>query len=512
MTTGTTTALRWRGIRRVYPIYVAIAAKFNVGPAPPFPDLTHVTYGSESTALEAAETWLAQMDEAVQPHQFRQVLQQTNMAASEEKLQALVQRHLDKRSKSPADRDKLSFLLTQYLWVAAPPSFRNREISVEEAAAVLDPVLGDVPLEVPEWLVPLSDAVAAMPQCANLAELQSQGFLDRGRQLKSIAGPRYFAPNCLLLFTHFNFCLRHTFVRVIAADAQAIEQGLDELESRRVFELEYAAAPGAPVRASIGDIRDRVQQLTRRVAGEYAGDDSIKTLQALREAVEEQLARTRSAFTPADERRIANLEQQVSLALEFLKQLRTELLAREAAPPADEEEFAAPPKPEAVEDDVLELAFEEPLAEEEVKPEVFEIDESPADVPEPPLTFAGRLQETVGRLRRSLAESKGSGNVLAVGRNTLVLQSGELYALNSNEAGAAQAVRTAIALRLLLMEASDSGAADPELFAATEEALRGLEGLVKHGGPNANIIANTAKQLSVVLRQVQQNARAARKS
>src|ERR1051326_7341429 len=132
-------AARWRNIRRLYPIYLAISQSFQVGPQPPYASIASVTDEQEPDTIEQAESWMSQMDANIQPHHLRQVIQQTDVAATEPRLLALVQRHASKSNRSQLDSDKLNFVMTQYLWACAPPSFRSREISVLDAAEVLEP-------------------------------------------------------------------------------------------------------------------------------------------------------------------------------------------------------------------------------------------------------------------------------------------------------------------------------------------------------------------------------------
>ena len=137
-----TTTTHWNSARRLYPIYVALAIQFELG-SPPFKSLDGIKEISEPEVIERVEEWLAEMDERIQVHQFRELLQTSGMAAKEDKLQSLIERHLHKENKSESDRDKVDFLLTQYFAICAPPSFHDREVSLEDVADVLEPILGE---------------------------------------------------------------------------------------------------------------------------------------------------------------------------------------------------------------------------------------------------------------------------------------------------------------------------------------------------------------------------------
>src|SRR5438876_8904762 len=90
-----TTTAHWTSARRLYPIYVALAIQFELG-SPPFKSLDGIKEISEPEVIERVEEWLAEMDERIQVYQFRELLQTSGMAAKEDKLQSLIERHLHK--------------------------------------------------------------------------------------------------------------------------------------------------------------------------------------------------------------------------------------------------------------------------------------------------------------------------------------------------------------------------------------------------------------------------------
>src|SRR5512142_2354409 len=112
-TAALSTIAQWREIRRVYPIYAAIAKEFGYED-PPYASLDNLPGPSETLVIGAVQSWLAEMDERFEPHQFRSVLERPELARSEDILRGLIQRHLRKQNRSNADRDKLHYLLTQY--------------------------------------------------------------------------------------------------------------------------------------------------------------------------------------------------------------------------------------------------------------------------------------------------------------------------------------------------------------------------------------------------------------
>ena len=64
---------QWAAIRRVCPIYKAVAEQFGLG-APPYPRLDDLTGESEAKIVRDVQAWLGEMDDRIEPHQFRQIL------------------------------------------------------------------------------------------------------------------------------------------------------------------------------------------------------------------------------------------------------------------------------------------------------------------------------------------------------------------------------------------------------------------------------------------------------
>ncbi len=67
---------------------------------------------------------------------------QSTSLQNEENLRYLIARHLDKKQKSEADKDKIDFLLVQYFAHCAPHGLT--ETALEEVARVLEPAIGKV--------------------------------------------------------------------------------------------------------------------------------------------------------------------------------------------------------------------------------------------------------------------------------------------------------------------------------------------------------------------------------
>src|SRR5512133_1583529 len=83
---------KWRAARRLYPIYCALAVQFGLD-APPYENLDDTDTQSDPDFLVRVQAWFDTIDARLPVAQFRQVLQGTAVASSEEKLQTLIERH-----------------------------------------------------------------------------------------------------------------------------------------------------------------------------------------------------------------------------------------------------------------------------------------------------------------------------------------------------------------------------------------------------------------------------------
>jgi hypothetical protein len=171
------------------------------------------------------------MDEQVQTHQLRKILQTTTLSSSEEGLRALILRYLRKPAKSTFDRDKIDFLLVQYFALCAPPKIYHKQIELLDVAQVLKPVLGEVDPSPLEWCEPLESMIEMLQSFKSLRELLKTEFIVEGRRIKESAGGMFYDPAALLAFIRFNFLLRRAFIELMHADLIAIRAALGNLES-----------------------------------------------------------------------------------------------------------------------------------------------------------------------------------------------------------------------------------------------------------------------------------------
>jgi hypothetical protein len=525
-------AARWRNIRRLYPVYLAISHSFQVGPKPPYASLANVTEEQEPEAIEHAENWMAQMDANIQPHHLRQVIQQTDVAATEPRLLALVQRHASKGNRSQLDSDKLNFVMTQYLWACAPPSFRSREISVLDAAEVLEPVLGSAPSEFAPWLKPVQELLQQLRLCDSVADLVQAGFVERGRELRSQLAARYFERSSLLLFAYYNFCLRQTFDRVIAEDAKRINKNLEVLDIAGETILRI---PNRPVPMTVEEVRELVRQLTSRPPGEYGVDESWKQLPELRAAVERAIADSRS-IRSTDER-VEQLGDKLQRLLEQIDGVRTELAAlreigfshRPAAkaatasgsssdgfdmpleldppdprPAAPRAHVAAPPVTSTVP-----AAAPAPVSNRVEALATEAASDGQRSAVDDAAVVATEMAKQLAHLRAVLSSAKSTTGLIPIGNTAIVLSATEIDTVLKGSDRPAELIRQGIAARMSLVEKLElAKMGQPQEFRPMRNAAYELQAaintLLKDGsrrGPS-DALSITTRQLAAVLRAV----------
>ena len=110
---------QWDELRAVFPIYLALAKQLEIQ-IPFAQDKRNLPENAPPALVTQVQTWLDSLDQRVQVHQLRHLLQMTTLNASESGLRALILRHLRKPSKTTTDRDKVDFLLVQYFALCAP--------------------------------------------------------------------------------------------------------------------------------------------------------------------------------------------------------------------------------------------------------------------------------------------------------------------------------------------------------------------------------------------------------
>lgn len=282
-------AAEWRDARLLYPLYAALAREFVID-LPSCSDLEAGVDAPPHESVELARRWLLDLDARIQVHQLRQFLQTTTLA-SDEALRTLLTHHLRKQTHNDSDRDKTDFLLVQFFSHSAPSRLQDTDVDLAYVAQLLEPVLGTVDLNVPEWLNPLDEFVRQADGCANLKELFTSGILEKGRKLKTSSGQNYFLPIAMVVFTRFSFLMRRVFFRLMHQDLNAILDGLRELELRGVSTLDCRRAQFS-AEESVARLRMICQSWKVMFHAEYSSGQPLSMLADLRAAVDAALAKS----------------------------------------------------------------------------------------------------------------------------------------------------------------------------------------------------------------------------
>src|SRR5215469_18709689 len=276
----------WRVARRLYTIYAELDRTFEVG-MPPCVELDQNVDRSDSETLQRIRQWFQKADGLVQVWQIRQLLQSTNLQ-TEENLRYLIVRHMEKKQKTDSDKEKIDFLLVQYLAHCAPQGVTEQNITLAGVAEVLQPALGEKPETYPDWIKALDQKLQVMHGCNSLEQLQDSGALAEAREMKASAGDQYFEPALLVAFTRFNFLTRRAFFRAMHLDLHAIRSSVNELEQRGIFTLDCREA-GLTEHESMEQVRHLVHQWKTPFRAPYSGGSSFQQLIQLRRALERTL-------------------------------------------------------------------------------------------------------------------------------------------------------------------------------------------------------------------------------
>ena len=282
---------QWNAALRLYPIYVQLAREFVIE-VQPCGDLEAGTEMPGKESVEHAQKWLEEMDERIQVHQLRQFLQ-TSPLAGEEGLLNLVQHFLAKTTRNDGVRDKIDFLLVQYFSQLAPSELDDKEVDLEYVAQRLEPVLGQVDLKTPVWLNALDRVLDSAGRCRSLDELLHGGILAQGRKAKTQAGDLYYLPIALVAFTRFGYLMRRTFFHLMHSDLNAIVDGLNELEERKIETIDCRRAQFS-AQEPISRLRMICQSWKVMFQAEYSSGSPLRMLVDLRVSVDDALGRGKS--------------------------------------------------------------------------------------------------------------------------------------------------------------------------------------------------------------------------
>lgn len=296
MTTTATLNVRevsdfWRVARRLHSVYAELDTTFELG-LPPCLELEDTVDRREPEVMDRVRQWFDSMDTHVQVWQLRQLLQSTSLQ-SEENLRYLIVRHLERANKSEADKEKLDFLLVQYFAHCAPHGITEQQLTLDEVARVLEPVLGPLPESYPDWAPGLDDKLQRLNDCNSLEDLQNSGALLEVRELKLAVGDRYFEPGLLVAFTRFNFRARRAFFKAMHLDLHAIRSAVNELEQLGCTGVDCRDA-GLTENESLEQVRHVVHQWKTPFRAPYSGGSSFLQLILLRHALQYALQQARA--------------------------------------------------------------------------------------------------------------------------------------------------------------------------------------------------------------------------
>jgi len=337
-------AEEWAELRSVFPIYLALAKQLEI--AIPFPqDKRNLPEKPSLELFKQVQTWLDSLDQRVLAHQLRHLLQMTTLNANESGLRALIQRHLRKASKTNIDRDKIDFLLVQYFALCAPAKIYHKQIELDDTAAVMKPVLGEVDSAPLDWCQPLEKMIAALRAFRSLRDMLKTNFIAEGRKVKEAAGGMFYDSCAMLAFIRFNFLLRRTLIELMHADLIAIRAGLERLDTAGVHAIDCKRF-GLSASESLSKIRQLADEWKQPFQKEYTErtvSETFEKLLNLRAAVEQALERlaakqagpiapTASAKAPAKPSPASKSEPAVDLdgSLDFeacLEQIWEQLIA-----------------------------------------------------------------------------------------------------------------------------------------------------------------------------------------
>jgi hypothetical protein len=281
-------AAEWRDARLLYPLYAALAREFVID-LPSHADLEAGVDAPPQESIEQARQLFSDLDARIQVHQLRQFLQTTTIS-SDEALRTLLLHHLHRQEQTDSDRDKIDFLLVQFFSHCAPSRLEDTDVDMAYVAQILEPVLGPVDLNVPEWLNPLDEVIQTANGCRNLNQLLTGRILEKGRKLKTSCGKKYFLPAAMVAFTRFSFLMRRIFFRLMHQDLNAILDGLRELENRAVETLDCRRAQFS-AEEPIARLRMICQSWKVMFHAEYSSGQPVSMLVDLRAVVDAALAK-----------------------------------------------------------------------------------------------------------------------------------------------------------------------------------------------------------------------------
>ena len=273
----------WKRASSIYPVYLALSKQFELG-LPSCGDLEAGQNDNKAESLVRAEQWFRDADHRIEVHHLRELLNQAPL--DERVLQALLTRHLGKEPKNESDRDKIDFLLVQYLAQCLPAKVPANQLTLEQVAEVLKPILGQA--SKPNEVGALEDCIRDLNLCRTLAEFLEKRILERGRAVKTSAQEKPFDPTCLVAFTRFSFLVRLGSIRLLHEDLDALEEDLKKLEKAGGKRIDCRSA-GLSERESFVSLRRTCAKWRRFFPGKYTQNHWFSDVVSVRASVKRQL-------------------------------------------------------------------------------------------------------------------------------------------------------------------------------------------------------------------------------
>jgi len=446
-------AAQWSEARAVYPIYAALATQFNLAPLPYEMGELPPARPTRS-AFDSVLKWLSSVDERALAYQIRQLASDV-LNASEEALRALIHRQLRRPDKTDVDRDKIDLLLVQYFAMCVPEQLYSKDISLDDVARVLKPVLAEADPTPLEWCEPLDKILAKVATCHSLRDLMEAGLVEQGRMLKDSAGPMFYDPAALVAFCRFSFLVRRAFIRMLHADLQAVRQTINSLEKLGVktVDCRRAGFSAAEKTMQLRFFCENWRQPFQKDYTENSVSHAFEQLLALRTDLEDALERAKKpakwAVAPAP-KRVANVTPPTQADVEAAASIMFEgFFADESAASEDEPAAASASVVE------VEAPAPEPVAKRmpPAKPA-----EKPAVVPpgssEP--MDAEKCLEVIWEQLIAAPPSRGrSMSTVVLQDSKVLLSSWEVAAFVSEDGPESEDLRRAVVARALLAVASD---------------------------------------------------------
>jgi hypothetical protein len=275
----------WKRACSIYPIYMELSQLFELGIAP-CSDLESPSAQTSNEALVRAEQWFREADRLIEVHHIRKLL---NRAPLDEKvLHDILTRHLGKEPKSESDRDKIDFLLVQYLAQCLPAGVSAHELSLEQAAEVLRPILGDA--SQPKAIPPLEKCIEDLNHSQGLADFMDHMILERGRALKVAGKEKPFDPSTLVAFTRFSFLARLGTIRLVHEDILGLDEDLRALEKAGVKKVDCSPAELSK-NESLASIRKMREKWKQSFPGKYSQNYWFTDVVRVRACVKSELER-----------------------------------------------------------------------------------------------------------------------------------------------------------------------------------------------------------------------------